>query len=79
MPTWWSSPFLSPEPLDAVRDDLRELAKGRTVALGGLGASAEGAAEIGAVHLASGPDRGGGTYIALFRRPTGSLKNLDKP
>jgi len=46
---------LSPEPLDAVRDDLRRLAKGRTVALGGLGASAERAAEIGAVHLARGP------------------------
>jgi len=46
---------LSPEPLDAVRDDLRKLAKGRTVALGGLGASAERAAEIGAVHLANGP------------------------
>jgi len=46
---------LTSEPLDAVRDELRELAKGRAVAIGGRGASAKAAIEIGAVHLASGP------------------------
>jgi MerR family transcriptional regulator, light-induced transcriptional regulator len=46
---------LSSEPLVAAREALRELGARRRLAMGGAGASAEAAQDVGALHLRRGP------------------------